>query len=252
MRSATIALAALALCGSSTVMAQTTDTHSVEAGKAQSASLHLSCPAGQFNIKGDGDELFDGSFHYTRPEWQPEVAYRLDGTKGRLTVEVPSGPKNLSPPHKNQWDLTLGGAIPLDVKLEFGAGEGQFDFKGLNLTRLEVDMGAGDIYLDLSDTSVPALDIEAGVGRAKVDLSGAWANDLRAQLKCGIGELVLVLPRSTGVHVDIETGLGHVSAADFGRLNGAYTNQAYGGDGPTLHIAIAGGLGAIRLEEAEE
>ncbi|NKB70202.1 MAG: hypothetical protein GKR89_24280 [Candidatus Latescibacteria bacterium] len=251
MRTIPVALAILALCGAA-LAAETTDTHRVKAGKAKSAVLRLSCPVGQFNIQGGGKVLFDGAFHYTRPEWKPELEYRVDNDKGRLTIDVPEGSKDLSDPDRNQWDLVLGDDIPLDIKLEFGAGEGQFDMTGLDLTRLEVDMGAGDIVLDLADTSIPSLDIEAGVGRAQIDLSGSWDNDLDAEFKCGIGELVLILPPDVGARIEVNGGLGHVSAHGFNEHNGTYTNGAYNGKGPTLDISIVGGLGSIRLQEAKD
>ena len=89
--------------------------------------------------------------------------------------------------------------------------------------------------------------MEAGVGSARVDLSGEWRNDLDTSFRCGVGSLVLPLPRDTGVRVEVRGLLGSIEATGFAKNGDRYTNEAYGDGGYELEASVAGGIGDVEL-----
>jgi hypothetical protein len=230
-------------------------TH-IEVGKAKRVAAHFAFRSGIIRLTGGADALLEGTFTYSRDEWRPEVSYRVGKGKGYLDVEAGGnfslggwdfGSGSDKDTDRNEWDLRINDTIPLDLHIEVGAGEGHLDLAGLDLEELHLAMGAGDFEIDLSGTSVPRLLMEAGVGSATVDLSGEWENDLDARFRCGVGALVLVLPRDVGVRVEVDGLLGSVDANGFNVGSGRYTNDAYGKAGKKLNISVAGGIGEVEL-----
>ena len=225
----------------------------LETDGARSAEVRLSFPAGILRLAPGEEVLLEGAFKYSQAEWKPRLDYRVKKERGELEVEV-EGEFNMGSwkwgdweDDHNEWDLRLARELPLALKVEFGAGEGRLDLAGLNLQKLHLSMGAGEAEIDLRNTSVPDLLMEAGVGSARVDLSGEWRNDLDASFRCGVGSLVLFLPRDVGVRVEVHGLLGSIEAPGFAKNGGRYTNEAYGGGGYELDVSVAGGIGDVEL-----
>lgn len=225
----------------------------VDADGARYADVRLSFPAGILRLAPGDGRLLAGAFKYSNPDWQPRLDYQVRKERGDLEVEVEGEFKVGSwdwgdwKEDHNEWDLRLDRTLPMSLKVEFGAGEGHLDLAGLNLQKLHLGMGAGEAEIDLKDTSVPDLLMEAGVGSARVDLSGEWRNDLDATFRCGVGSLVLILPRGVGVRVEVQGLLGSIEAPGFSRRDGRYINEAYGDGGYELEVSVAGGIGDVEL-----
>jgi archaellin len=223
----------------------------VGAQGATSARVHIDQAAGTLNLSSGAQSLMDATFAFTRDEWQPEISYSTSNAQGRLVVKQPKPGNNINMQDndRNEWQVRLTNAIPLDVQLSVGAGESNIDLSNTRLTNLELQAGAGDFTLNLANTSVPRVKVNAGVGQMKLDLSGKWQNDLDAQINGGIGEVRVKLPRRTGVRVKVN-GLGSINAEGFRKENGYYVNEAYATSDTRLTLEINGGLGEVTLELA--
>ena len=122
----------------------------------------------------------------------------------------------------------MGDSTPLDLKVDVGAGRGEFHLAKVDLTSLELNIGAG---------------------QANVDLTGERAKDLRAEIQGGVGQAVVKLPRSIGVIATVHGGLGSIDVHGLKEEDGKYVNAAYGKSPNTIHLTVEGGIGQIKLEQ---
>lgn len=204
----------------------TTEARSVEAGGATSAQVEVEMGAGELRIEGASGKLLDADFRYSVPEWKPEIRYNVSAGRGYLSVRQAPNRAFAAGNQDNRWDLRLSDRLPMDLRINLGAGDGRMKLSGMALRRLDVDIGAGALHLDLT---------------------GPWDQDLEAHIRGGVGETTLKLPHETGVRVEAHAGLGGVKAEGLQQSDGYYVNSAYGKPGPRLRLYVNGGIGQINL-----
>ncbi len=291
MRKLTIVLAGLVLTGSSLaccIMPQIPDIEinmpAVEVGDlrevqeeiplsgAESATVKIKFGAGELNIEaGDPDSLFAGRFRYNVEQWKPSVTYK----EGELTIEQGGTKREWGIPTgntRNEWELEFSPRIPIEMRIDIGAGAGNLDLSGLGLSELDLRMGAGDFQVrfnesnpvemrDLTlETGAAKLDVRGigyaspekatvngGVGEITLDLTGTWSNSSEVDITAGVGSITLRLPDDIGVQVETDGGLTNVEAGEFRRTDGAYVNDAFGETEVELRIHVTTGVGNLRL-----
>ena len=207
-----------------------TESQTVELGDAESVRAEIEFTAGTLDISGGADALLEADFTYNVAKLKPEVEYS-DGT---LVVQQPDvrGYRTLQDikDFRNEWDLKFNDEVPMDLRVNMGAGTGNLQLSGMSLTGLDVTLGAG---------------------KSTVDLSGDWARDLDATFDSGAAVITLRLPKDVGVRVEVEEGPTAVNAPGLTKDGNVYTNDAYGVSDVTLQIKMQTGIGQINLEVAE-
>jgi hypothetical protein len=204
-----------------------TKSQTVERGDANAVNAEIQMGAGKLDVSGGASELLEASFTYNVEELDPRATY----TNGRLEVRdsgVNMGIASLADldEFRNEWDLKLNEDVPMEMKINLGAGPSNLALGALALTSLNINGGAGEIT---------------------IDLTGTWRNDLDARIAGGLGDLHLTLPREVGVRIEVDPGIGVVDASGLTRDGNTYTNDAYGVSDATLRIHIDGGVGNINL-----
>jgi len=230
-----------------------TETQSVELGGAKSVQVDIDMAAGELDVSGGADELLEADFKYNVAELKPEVEYSNDLLQVR-TPDVQTRVESIwdLDDYRYEWDLRLNDKVSMEMDITLGAGRADLKLGDLSLTRLDIEGGAGDITVDLSDASyLTRLDISGGAGQIVVDLTGDWQTNLDADIEGGVGVITVRLPRSVGVRVDVEIGIGSVNANGLTKDGYDYVNDAYGESDVTLRINISGGVGEINLELGE-
>jgi hypothetical protein len=208
-----------------------TESQSVELGDAQSVRVEINMGAGNLEVTGGADKLMEADFTYNVAELKPEVKY----TDGTLVVQQPEseGLPDLRriTDFRNEWDLRLNGEVPMDLRVDVGAGGSDLQLAGLSLTRLDITLGAGG---------------------STIDLSGDWARDLNVTIDAGAGDITVRLPRDVGVRVKVDAGVGTIESPGLTKDGNVYANAAYGVSDVTLQIELQAGVGQINLgvEEA--
>ncbi len=146
-------------------------TRIVESQRAKSAHARLEMGAGQLTINSGAKDLLDADFTYSDSFEEPHVDYSVDGGVGQLNISQESHSLHFGR-SRNDWDLRFNKDIPLEVKIDMGAGQGNLHFRDLPLTRLELNLGAGQMDVDLTGDRKTDLtaDIEGGVGQADIRL----------------------------------------------------------------------------------
>jgi hypothetical protein len=209
----------------SSSLSHTSQTLDRQGAKTLRASLKLG--AGQITLRGGATHLFEGNFQYGPAYEKPSIDYQVSGGAGELevtqhqiaTVFGDSG---------NEWTLRFADDMPLELNIDLGAGKEDLQFRNMALRKLELNVGAG---------------------RVDVDLTGDRKNDLDAEIKGGVGEASIRLPKNVGVSVRASGGIGSIDTDGLKKQDGEYVNAAYGKSRASIHLTVQGGIGAIHLIE---
>ena len=225
------------------------DSQTVELGDAEEVRVDLRMGAGQLNIDNRAESLMEADFIYNIESWAPEVSYSVEDGKGKLTVRQPQTNQiNVTGNLKYEWDLRFSRGIPLDMRIDCGAGDHDIDLAELSVTSLDVKMGAGNVKIDLTENpDLGDMEFDIGAGNVDIDLDGVWENDVNIAIQGGVGRIVLRLPKDTGVRVNVSKGVGNVDASGLLREGDTYTNAAYAESKAILDINIQAGVGQIEL-----
>ena len=127
---------------------------------------------------------------------------------------------------RNRWEIHLTEDIPLDIRIDFGAGEGRLNTEGLDMRSLRVDMGVGDLT---------------------IDLTGPRRHDLDVDVDGGVGAATLILPRKIEARVRVDKGIGSVDAREFVRRGDYYVSSGSGESDKKIGVTISAGIGSIDL-----
>lgn len=201
------------------------ESRSVDLDKAERVRAVIKMAFGELNVRGGADKLLNADFTYTGAALKPDVQYRSSGSAGDLTVETRAGsPSGGS--LKNRWDLRLNDRVPIDLRVEFGAGEADMNLGTLSMRSAEITMGAGTL---------------------KLDLRGKPANDYSVRVTGGAGEAIVYLPKDVGVSARASGGLGDISVQGLRKRDENYVNDAWDRAGVRIRLDIQGGVGSIKL-----
>lgn len=200
-------------------------TRTVEVQNAKTLNASVQASAGQVTISGGSSRLLDADFDFNSSYGTPQVDYHVDSGVGQLTISQDDHGPNFGISH-NDWNLRFSNDIPLELKVDMGAGEGRLHLRDVRVTRLTLNMGAGHV---------------------DVDLTGDRKKDLDADIEGGVGQATIRLPKKVGVVVHASGGIGSINAHDFKHEDDQYTNDAYGKTPATIRLKVEGGVGEINL-----
>ena len=201
-----------------------TETRSIDLDNSELVRAELKMGAGELRVRGGSPKLMDAEFTFNRPAMRPSVHYDTSGFRGRLLLEEPSGVHHVNSNYR--WDLRFNDEKPLDLIVNFGAGEGRLDVGELRLRSLEIHMGVGEL---------------------RVDLRGMPKNDYDVSIHGGVGEATIYLPEGAGVVAEAHGGIGGINARGLEKRDERYVNRAYGHANITVRLDVHGGIGAINL-----
>lgn len=269
---AILALTALA-CGISapeppTPQPEVTEDIKVEYPDADEINLKLRFGAGELILNPGAALLVDGTATYNYDELKPEI--NTDGSD--VEVRVGDGDVNIFPNLnniKNEWDLELGDQ-PMNLSLESGAYEGEFELGGLALTRLDIKDGASNVEISFSklnpvemstftyntgasDVKITGLananfslfDFSSGAGDYTLDFSGELQRDASVKIETGLSNFIIIVPEGVNAVVTVQGGLSNVNAGSSWERSGSDYVQK--GEGPTLTFVIEMGAGNLTL-----
>ena len=217
----------LASCNSGAkVGALRTESRSVELGGASSVTVNINMGAGDLKVSGGAEKLLQANFTYNVDKLNPQVKY----VDSRLLIQQPADHglqlQGISD-FRNEWDLHFNNDVPMNLKVNMGAGTSNLQLAGLSLTGFDLILGAGN---------------------STVDLNNKWTHDMDITIDTGATDLSLRLPKDVGVRVKVESGPHTIDAPDLKQDGNIYTNDAYGISNVTLDIDLHSGIGLIHLQ----
>lgn len=200
-------------------------TKIVEPQRAKSAHARLEMGAGHLTINGGAKDFLDADFTYNDGFDEPVVDYSVADGVGELKISQQSRTVHFGR-SENDWSLGFSKDIPLELRVEMGAGQGDLHFHDVPLTRLDLHMGAGQM---------------------DVDFTGDRKTDLTADIQGGVGQATILLPKNVGVIAHASGGIGSIDANGMKHQGDSYINDAYGKSPATIHLKVEGGIGQITL-----
>lgn len=198
------------------------DSRSIERDNSEEVTVRLEMGAGNLKVGTGTSKLAQAYFTYNVPSWKPIVDY----SAGNLTIRQPGQTHSHLGNTKYEWDIRLGRQIPLNLRVNFGAGEGQLDLGSLDLRSVEVHMG---------------------VGKMNVDLRGDPQHDYSVNINGGVGEATVHLPVKAGVYATARGGIGEISVRGMQKMGDHWVNEAYDTAKVKVRVDVNGGIGRIEL-----
>ena len=211
--------------GFSTAPSHTAQT--IDLQEAKSVRAKVSMPSGELTIAGGSKRALDADFNFSGNFDPPRVDYHVAGGVGQIDISQESHPMHFGN-SRNDWNLHFSEALPLELRVEMGAGQGNLNFRGIPLTRLDLELGAGE---------------------ANVDLTGDRKADLTADIEGGVGQANIRLPRNIGVIAEASGGIGSIRTPGLKKEGSSYINEVYGKTPATIRLRVTGGIGEIDLIE---
>ena len=206
---------------------------SIEKDNAEALDVDIDFGVGNLYIQGNSQEWVSGEFSYNHKRLEPKVTYKKQKDVGH--VKIKQGSKTMFGFNKrkleNEWDLQLTNDIPIDLDVDMGVSTSTLNLKGLQLNSLSIDSGVSD---------------------SVIDLSGEWKKSFRVDFDLGVGDVTIILPKQTGVRLNVSKGIGSVNARDFTKQNdGVYVNEAYASADVIIDISLDIGVGDVKFKTAE-
>lgn len=253
---------------------------------ASEARVQLDPTVGEVSLiaLSDSDRLFEADVTYVGTlKFEAE----REGRKARLRLWQPRNDDVLKPVKdvlgsfgqrdNLRWDMRLSPDIPLDLNINSGVTNSDFDLHNLQVTKLHVNSGtgntdlqlptmgarypvqinngAGKLMVDVPDGAAVDLSINSGAGSTEIH-SGDHAS-LTAKIKGGVGKCVLHIPAEAPVRLIARTGLGevrvpaHIPAVrvdQFVATSGTWQTADFAEGEVGIDIVYEGGVGAFSIE----
>ena len=183
--------------------------------------VQLRMGSGHLTVNAGTAKLVEGKFTYNVAEWKPVVDYRT----GELSISQPNSSGSFGDT-VNNWDLTLNREVPLDIAAHLGAGEATLELGQMNLNQVEMNIGAGKVTMDLR---------------------GEPKRSYTVQIRGGVGETIVNLPKDVAISASATKGIGNLSIDGLEQRDGVWVNPDRVGAPVTVRLDIKGGIGEIRL-----
>ncbi len=202
------------------------DFRSIELDKSEFVRVNLKIGAGRLRVGSGTQKLMRADFTYNVPSWKPYVRYDSTAGHGVLTIEQPGTGHTHIGHVQYEWDIRLNREVPVDLR---------------------VNCGAGDADLELGGLMLRGVDVEMGVGKVGLDLRGNPKRSYNVRIRGGVGEATVRLPADVGIRAEAEGGLGEIKVTGLRREGKQYVNDAYENAKVRINLDVRGGIGAIRL-----
>lgn len=217
--------------------------------------------------------LYEMKLRYDEDDFTPLSAYDAEAGSLKLGVSgrIDTGPR-VSGNSQSRAEISLGREVPLALNLAFGAGEADLDLGGLSLRSVNISTGASDTHVrfdspnqvradelrvragaaelridNIANARADKLDFAGGVGETTLDFGGTWVGDMAAQVKLGIGEVNIRIPRNVGVRIAKKSFLASFDTPGFTQRDGALFSRNWEAAEHRLTLDVDAALGSIRI-----
>lgn len=211
------------------------------------------------------DETTAPVAEYRRERLRLAVSGREDGRRARMHFGDRSS--------ENSLHLELAPDVPLELDLDFGAGQADIDLTGLAVRRLQLNTGASEATLRIDEANRERMEsasfnvgvadfriygvgnlnaeevvVKAGLGSVSLDLDGEWPDDARMTLEMGLGALRIQAPESLGVRLrNRNTFLASVKIDGLTERGDGWRSSNWDSAPRKVEIDISAALGSIEV-----
>lgn len=259
-------------------------TLEVQQDDAEHMQATVKFGGGELNLGTSSDVLLLAEFAYNVDSLEPELTYDVQDRQGTLLVEHKADPIRLDQIGSsvrgelvNEWTLSFGEGVPMDLRLDVGASRGEIELGGLSIENLDLTMGAADLRLgfakpnperltslhiysgaaklelhELGNANLDEMAFDGGLGTYLFDFGGEWQRSANVRILAGASHVTLRLPQEIGVRVcpDDLPRLPGKRPRELEERDGCYVNALYGQSDITLDIDLDLGLGKLDIKQA--
>jgi hypothetical protein len=272
-----IAIAALAMVFAGTAQAQEwrSVTSARQVHDRSPLDVQIRYGAGQLTLEpADEPMLYQMNLRYDQRQFTPVTEYDAEkrllrlGTEGR---DQRRGRMNVR--DGGNADIALSRVVPMDLQLQFGAGEANIDLGGVSLRRVSLSTGASETrvrfsrpnpieahqvtmesgaasleVIGLANTRAERFIFQGGVGSTTLDFSGTWRRSATASVQMGIGSVIIRVPRGIGVKVSRNSFLTSFDSEGLTKRGNNFFSPDWESATHTLDISVNAALGSIKIE----
>jgi hypothetical protein len=202
------------------------EQHSIELDSSPSTRVTLEMGAGELNVGGGATKLMEGEFTYNVDRLKPVIEHRSNTSGGELTISQGDTRGFAIGNSVSRWELRLNNGMPLDIVGKLGAGEAQMNLGALTLRGVDIGIGAGEVH---------------------VDLRGTPKQSYSVRINGGVGETVVLLPRTVGITAMAAGGLGTISVNGLEKRGDRWINAGHENDSVQITVDVKGGIGEIQV-----
>lgn len=247
-------------------------TQSRRASGERGLQVELQYGAGRLEIRpGEPGTLYRIHLRYREEESSPSVRY----ADGRLEVAM-AGRESRTQLRRtepaSEMILSLPGAVPTDLNLEFGAVRASLELGGVPLRSLRLATGASETRLavsrpnpeiierarfqvgaasfearDLGNLNARTVEVEAAVGDVRLDFAGRWDRDANISVKMGLGALSLAFPSHVGVRLERRGFLSPLRAVGLEQRGSAWYSPGYQDAPRKVTVEVEAALGSVEV-----
>jgi hypothetical protein len=243
------------------------------AGEKQLA-VQVQYGAGMLRVApADGDLLYRLDLRYDERQARPVAEYDREAGRLRLGVEGREGHGKAMSGEGAHATVELSPTVPIDLSLQFGAGEADVDLGGMSLRDVDVATGASRTTIafgrpnriaakrvrvqagvaelrvtGLGNARAERFEFEGGVGQSTLDFGGAWNQNATASVRMGMGSVRLRLPRSLGVRVTKTSTLSSFDPTGMVKRGDAWYSNGYDASAFKLDLSINAAVGSIDID----
>ncbi len=258
------------------------ETKTIEADGASRLVVHAEFGAGSFFIRPKSmDAAAILVVEYSPDFVRHSVEYKKRGDTGYLDIESDHRGGNWDwnddNDLENEWRLTLSDKYPMELEIEIGACESEFDFGGIPITDFsleigaasgliefsapnperivnrDIDIGAASLEIrDLGNANFERLSLSCGAAAVELSFDGNFKGESTIDLDVGIGAVELSLPRNVAVRIETDDN-GWFSSVDFDDLDvhrvrrGIYETDGFKDATDRIIIRLDIGMGSVDL-----
>jgi hypothetical protein len=273
-----LALLAAALAGATPGSAQslTTMKSARQLWDEKPVTVNVEYGAGTLTVlPASRSMLYEMELRYDPRQYTPVSDFDRDQRRLHLGIRsTEKGHNRIEGKEGSRASIALSREVPLDLTLQFGAGDADIDLGGMRLRKLDLSTGASETKLrfsapnpisaeevelragaaeltvsGLGNVRAEHLSFEGGVGSTTLDFSGEWNRSATATVQMGVGSVTLRLPRDLGVRINRSSSfLSSFDAPGLVKRDGSYFSSNWDSAAHRLTVDINAAFGSIDIE----
>lgn len=269
-------LLAVALAAGGRVEAQTwrTINSSRQLWDKSPLSVEIEYGAGELRlVPADPPLLYSMEMRYDEKNFSPVAEFDAEERTLVLGIKTRGKKRNLNVREGSRAEIALTREVPLNLDLDFGAGEADIDLGGVSIRRLDISTGASETtvrfsapnpiraervnieagaaeleVIGLGNTRAERFEFQGGVGSTLLDFTGQWTRDAVASVEMGIGSVVIRLPRGLGVKLEKDSFLTSFESRGLVKRGDAFYSADWESAKHRLTIDVDAAFGSIEVD----